>query len=143
VLLFVCSAIACSIFNPGRGVVVDVLTELVPLSFPSNLNIPVGSHCSADTFVDGSSPRYYRPAAGWRPDLQTADRVIFFFSVNLSKHFQGYAIMAGRIGADKNAVWVNDSGQSWGAFHKTVWLRYGANDSCLIFHRHCVSAEVG
>jgi len=54
--------------------------------------------------------------------LQSAERVILIFSVNESKHFQGYARMLDKIDTKSNMKWMKQDGRaSWGNV-LSVWL---------------------
>jgi len=48
--------------------------------------------------------------------------VILIFSVNNSRHFQGYAKMISKIGKEYTNVWAFDGSSPWGGVFKVEWL---------------------
>jgi len=48
--------------------------------------------------------------------------VILIFSVNNSRHFQGYARMASRIGREFSSLWSLDGGAHFGGVFKVEWI---------------------
>jgi len=48
--------------------------------------------------------------------------VILIFSVNNSRHFQGYAKMTSKIGKESTNVWSFDGGAPWGGVFKVEWM---------------------
>jgi len=48
--------------------------------------------------------------------------VVLVFSVNNSRHFQGYARMASQIGYQTSDLWTDVGGQSWGGVFKVEWI---------------------
>ena len=53
-------------------------------------------------------------------ELQSVDKVILIFSVNMSGHFQGYAQMISPIGQRRTNVW---SEASWGGTFSVEWIQ--------------------
>jgi hypothetical protein len=52
---------------------------------------------------------------------QGAD-VMLVFSVNNSRHFQGYAKMVSKIGKESTDVWSFDGGAPWGGVFRVEWM---------------------
>lgn len=57
--------------------------------------------------------------------LQTSERVVLVFSVNMSSHFQGYARMSSPIGRRRANIWseANEGANPWGGTFRVEWLR--------------------
>lgn len=57
--------------------------------------------------------------------LQTSEKVVLVFSVNMSSHFQGYAHMTSPIGQRRANIWseANEGANPWGGTFHVEWLR--------------------
>ncbi|KAK6163860.1 hypothetical protein DH2020_000724 [Rehmannia glutinosa] len=57
--------------------------------------------------------------------VQSCDRVILIFSVNMSGFFQGYAQMMSSVGWRRDNIWSQGTGKNtpWGRSFKVKWLR--------------------
>mmetsp|Transcript_27789 Transcript_27789/g.45168 ORF Transcript_27789/g.45168 Transcript_27789/m.45168 type:complete len:574 (+) Transcript_27789:1736-3457(+) len=60
----------------------------------------------------------------WYCSVAQKANVILIFSVNESRHFQGYAIMQSIISKEQSSVWTQANGapKSWGGVFKVKWL---------------------
>lgn len=79
---------------------------------------------------------------------ENADNVLLIFSVNESRHFQGYARMASRIGDKHSPVWTQvDGTQTWGGTFRVEWLTVYPQHACILVFKvhlnlHCHSFDV-
>lgn len=61
----------------------------------------------------------------WYAVSQTSEKVVLVFSVNMSSHFQGYALMSSPIGQRRANIWseANEGANPWGGTFHVEWLR--------------------
>ncbi|CAG8623408.1 25203_t:CDS:10, partial [Racocetra persica] len=57
--------------------------------------------------------------------FRNSKRVILIFSVNNSRHFQGFCLMESDVGTIKHASWTDISGASLGGNFSVRWLKIG------------------
>ncbi|XP_024383020.1 uncharacterized protein [Physcomitrium patens] len=57
--------------------------------------------------------------------FETSEKVVLVFSVNMSSHFQGYALMSSPIGQRRANIWseANEGANPWGGTFHVEWLR--------------------
>ncbi|CAG8673054.1 1038_t:CDS:10, partial [Ambispora leptoticha] len=55
--------------------------------------------------------------------FQTSERVVLIFSVNESRHFQGYCVMTSDIGAAKHASWLRINEANLGGNFHVRWIK--------------------
>ncbi|CAG8452286.1 8082_t:CDS:10 [Cetraspora pellucida] len=57
--------------------------------------------------------------------FRNSKRVVLIFSVNNSRHFQGFCLMESDVGTIKHASWTDISGSSLGGNFSVRWLKIG------------------